>query len=114
MIKRVGDVSQPPVYQLTNRYLAREGRAFMSGVQALARIPIEQLRVDRAAGLHTAAFISGYQGSPLGGFDQEIARAARLVPDLDIVCRPAVNVHYQWLNRAWTCLLEARTPPLVV
>ena len=63
----------------------------MSGVQALARIPIEQLRVDRAAGLHTAAFISGYQGSPLGGFDQEIARAARLVPDLDIVCRPAVN-----------------------
>ena len=63
----------------------------MSGVQALARIPIEQLRIDRDAGLHTAAFISGYQGSPLGGFDQEVARAARLVPDLDVVCRPAVN-----------------------
>ena len=69
----------------------REGRAFLSGVQALARIPIEQLRIDRDCGLHTAAFISGYQGSPLGGFDQEMARAARLTPELDIVCRPAVN-----------------------
>ena len=63
----------------------------MSGVQALARIPLEQLRADRDAGLDTAAFVSGYQGSPLGGFDQEVARAAGLVPDLPIVCRPAVN-----------------------
>lgn len=63
----------------------------MSGVQALARIPVEQLRADREAGLDTAAFISGYQGSPLGGFDQEVARAAAMVPDLEIVCRPAVN-----------------------
>ncbi|MFN8051176.1 MAG: indolepyruvate ferredoxin oxidoreductase family protein [Acidimicrobiales bacterium] len=78
-------------YELADRYLRREGRAFMSGVQALARIPVEQLRLDRDAGLNTAAFVSGYQGSPLGGFDQEVARAARLVDDLPIVCRPAVN-----------------------
>ena len=78
-------------YALTDRYLRREGRAFMSGVQALARIPVEQLRLDRDRGLHTAAFVSGYQGSPLGGFDQEIARAARLVGHLPIVCRPALN-----------------------
>ena len=78
-------------YALTDRYRLRSGRAFMSGVQALARLPVEQLRVDRDAGLNTAAFVSGYQGSPLGGFDQEVARAARLVPDLPIVCRPAVN-----------------------
>ncbi len=63
----------------------------MTGVQALARMPIEQLRVDRANGLTTAAFLSGYQGSPLGGFDQEMARAIKQVPDLPIVCQPAVN-----------------------
>ena len=78
-------------YSLNDRYLRREGRAFMSGVQALARIPIEQLRVDRDNGLDTAAFISGYQGSPLGGFDQEVARAAALTAELPIVCQPAVN-----------------------
>lgn len=89
LVEGVASLSVP--YSLTDRYLSRGGRAFMSGVQALARIPIEQLRLDRDAGLNTAAFISGYQGSPLGGFDQEVARAARLVPDLPVVCRPAVN-----------------------
>jgi len=83
--------TMPTPYSLTDRYLLRDGRAFMSGVQALARIPLEQLRIDRDLGLNTAAFISGYQGSPLGGYDQEVARAAKLAPDLPIVCRPAVN-----------------------
>jgi indolepyruvate ferredoxin oxidoreductase len=78
-------------YTLTDRYLLQEGRVFLSGVQALARLPLEQLRVDRAAGLRTAAFISGYPGSPLGGFDQEAARAAKQAPELPVVCRPAVN-----------------------
>ncbi len=91
MAKVNATFSKGDSYQLTDRYLLREGRAFLSGVQALARIPIEQLRIDRDRGLRTASFISGYQGSPLGGFDQEIARAAKLVPDLDVVCRPAVN-----------------------
>ncbi len=78
-------------YSLTDRYTRDEGRVFLTGVQALTRIPIEVLRADRAHGRTTAAFISGYQGSPLGGFDQEMARAAALVPDLPIVLRPAVN-----------------------
>ena len=78
-------------YSLNDRYLETEGRVFLSGVQALARLPIEQLRIDRANGLNTAAFISGYPGSPLGGFDQEAARAAALVPDLPIVCQPGMN-----------------------
>jgi len=78
-------------YQLEDRYRADHGRTFLTGIQALARIPIQQLRVDRANGLHTAAFVSGYQGSPLGGFDVEVARAAALVPDLAIVNQPAVN-----------------------
>ena len=56
-------------YQLEDRYRADHGRTFLTGIQALARIPIQQLRVDRTNGLNTAAFVSGYQGSPLGGFD---------------------------------------------
>lgn len=78
-------------YSLSDRYARQEGRVLLSGVQALARIPIDQLRRDRAIGLHTAAFLSGYPGSPLGGLDGEIARATKVVPDLPIVHRPAVN-----------------------
>lgn len=78
-------------YKLSDRYTEASGKVFMTGVQALARIPIEQLRADRAAGLNTAAFISGYQGSPLGGFDQEVMRAAKLVPHLPIVFQAGVN-----------------------
>ncbi len=78
-------------YKLTDRYTEDHGRVLLTGVQALARLPIEQLRIDRAAGLDTAAFISGYPGSPLGGYDLEVARAARTVPDLPILLQPGIN-----------------------
>lgn len=78
-------------YRLSDRYLRDRGEVFLTGVQALARIPIEQLRRDRAAGRNTAALVSGYPGSPLGGFDLEMARALRDVTDLPIVHQPAVN-----------------------
>ena len=78
-------------YQLTDRYTADRGTVFLTGIQALARLPIEQLRADRRAGSATAAFLSGYPGSPLGGLDSAISAAVRLVPDLTIVHRPAVN-----------------------
>ena len=78
-------------YRLEDRYQRDGGRVFLSGIQALVRIPIEQLRRDRANGRTTAALASGYPGSPLGGFDQELARALRQVGDLPIVHRPAVN-----------------------
>ena len=84
-------VSQPAPYRLEDRYRRTESTVLLTGIQALARIPIDQLRRDRAAGLHTAAFCSGYPGSPLGGLDQELARAIRLVPELPIVHQPAVN-----------------------
>ena len=79
-----------PTYALTDRYLRDDGRVFLTGVQTLAESPVEQLRADRRNGLNTAAFISGYPGSPLGGFDQEVARAA-LDDALPIVCEPGVN-----------------------
>ncbi|MFP5333393.1 MAG: thiamine pyrophosphate-dependent enzyme, partial [Acidimicrobiia bacterium] len=78
-------------YRLEDRYTADRGRVFMTSIQALARIVPEQLRRDRAAGHTTAGFLSGYPGSPLGGFDLEVARMLRRYPDLPIVHRPGVN-----------------------
>ena len=52
---------------LKDKFELDEGVAFMSGIQALTRLPIIQRKRDIAAGLNTAGFISGYRGSPLGG-----------------------------------------------
>ena len=87
-------MKSPRAYALDDRYLADEGRVFLTGIQALARLPLEQLRVDRRAGLNTAALVSGYPGSPLGGYDRAVAAAARLAPELPIRCRPAMNEEY--------------------
>ncbi|MEO6570658.1 MAG: indolepyruvate ferredoxin oxidoreductase family protein, partial [Ilumatobacteraceae bacterium] len=78
-------------YQLDDRYRLEDGRVFLSGLQAIARLPVDQLRIDHRAGLNTAAFISGYQGSPVGMFGEEVDRARRTVPDLVIVNQPGVN-----------------------
>jgi len=78
-------------YRLTDRYTRDEGRVFLSGVQALARLPLEQMRADRAVGLRTAAFASGYPGSPLAGFDKEAEAAIRVAGDLPYVHTPGLN-----------------------
>ena len=83
-------MSLAETYRLSGRYTDDTGTTFMTGLQALARLPIEQLRSDRRAGLRTAAFVSGYPGSPLGGYDAAVA-AARKATDLPIVHSPAVN-----------------------
>lgn len=87
-------MAKTDVYQLTDRYTRDEGTVFMTGIQSLARLPIEQLRVDRANGLHTAAFTAGYPGSPLAGMDGALAQAAALAPELPIHLRPSVNEEY--------------------
>ena len=81
-------------YRLSDRYTRDEGTVFMTGIQALARLPIEQLRVDRRRSLHTAAFAAGYPGSPLGGLDGAFAQAVKEAPDLPITLRPSVNEEY--------------------
>ena len=78
-------------YRLSSRYTDDSGTVFMTGLQAFARLPIEQLRADRLAGLQTAAFVSGYPGSPVGGYDGDLARAIEQAPDLPIVLAPALN-----------------------
>ncbi len=78
-------------YKISNRYLNDSGSVFLTGVQALARLPIQQIRTDRKNGLNTAAFLAGYPGSPLAGLNFEIDKARELVPDLPIVHRPVLN-----------------------
>ena len=78
-------------YRIEDRYQAERQTVVLTGIQALARLPIDQLRADRRDGRNTAALVSGYPGSPLGGFDSAAMRAARLVPELPIHCRPAAN-----------------------
>ncbi|WP_164661868.1 indolepyruvate ferredoxin oxidoreductase family protein [Tropicibacter sp. Alg240-R139] len=78
-------------YQLSNRYTNTTGRVFLTGTQALARIMMDQAQRDRAAGLNTAGFVSGYRGSPLGGLDLELWRARDRLAEEEIAFMPAVN-----------------------
>ncbi len=80
-----------PPFSLEDKYRFRDGRVFMSGVQALVRLPLVQKWRDAAAGLNTAGFISGYRGSPLGGYDQELWRAKKWLKQQDIHFVPGVN-----------------------
>ncbi len=73
------------------RYGARQGSALLSGIQALARLPIDQRRLDIRAGRDTAGFVSGYRGSPLGGLDRELLRQSKLLDELGVVFQPGVN-----------------------
>jgi len=80
-------------YELSDRYRIDEGRVFISGSQALARLPYEQLRADRRAGLATAAYVTGYPGSPLANYDRDVAAAAKLADadGLHMVFQPGMN-----------------------
>ena len=76
---------------LDDKYALDTGRAFMSGVQALVRLPMLQRTRDALAGLNTAGFISGYRGSPLGGYDQALWSAKKHLAGQNIVFQPGVN-----------------------
>src|SRR5579859_1085741 len=78
-------------YSLLDRYTRQTGRVLLTGTQALVRILLDQRDRDRADGLDTAGFVSGYRGSPLGGFDLELWRAKRFLEERRIEFLPAVN-----------------------
>ncbi len=80
-----------PDYTLEDKYTRTEGRIYLSGVQALVRLPLMQQMRDRAAGLDTGGFISGYRGSPLGGFDLELWRAKKHLASSNIKFTPGLN-----------------------
>ena len=76
---------------LEDKYTAEEGKVFINGTQALVRLPMVQMRRDRAAGLDTGTFISGYRGSPVGGFDLTLHQAREHLKKHDIHFLPGVN-----------------------
>lgn len=78
-------------FALDDRYALDSGPVLLTGVQAIARALIQQRARDRAAGRHTATFVSGYQGSPLGTIDTLLGSIPRLREDHEILLQPGVN-----------------------
>src|SRR3990172_7863104 len=76
---------------LEDKYTLASGRVFLTGTQALVRLPMLQRERDLAAGLNTAGFISGYRGSPLGGLDQSLWKAKKHLETHHIKFQPGVN-----------------------
>ncbi|WP_240157289.1 indolepyruvate ferredoxin oxidoreductase family protein [Pseudonocardia broussonetiae] len=92
---------------LDDKYGATSGRALVSGIEALVRLVLEQRRFDAELGLDTGAFVSGYQGSPLGGVDLEMGRARRHLQETGVVFRPGVNEELAATAVAGTQMLAA-------
>ncbi|CAL9466780.1 hypothetical protein SUDANB95_02735 [Actinosynnema sp. ALI-1.44] len=78
-------------FTLEDRYLREDGIVHLTGVQALVRVLFDRVRHDRNSGLDTAVFVSGYEGSPLAGYDLELARRSTLLDKHDVVHRPGLN-----------------------
>jgi indolepyruvate ferredoxin oxidoreductase len=90
-LSAMGRMPQLDAYRLTDRYTRQHGRVFLTGTQAIVRVALDQAGRDRAAGLNTAGFISGYRGSPLGGVDLELWKIKQQLKDSRIEFLPAVN-----------------------
>ncbi|OAN56051.1 indolepyruvate ferredoxin oxidoreductase [Paramagnetospirillum marisnigri] len=76
---------------LDDKYVQDQGRVYLSGIQSLVRLPMIQRLRDKAAGLNTGGFVSGYRGSPLGGLDKELWRAEKFLAAHDIRFQPGLN-----------------------
>ncbi len=80
-----------PTVALDDKYTLAQGRIFITGTQALVRLPMTQHLRDKAAGHATAGYITGYRGSPLGGLDGQLDKASRHLKAHDLVFVPGVN-----------------------
>ncbi|MFC3053013.1 indolepyruvate ferredoxin oxidoreductase family protein [Kordiimonas pumila] len=76
---------------LNDRFTAESGSVLLSGIQALVRLPMDQMRRDRKNNLNTGVFISGYRGSPLGGYDFQLTRNKKLLDSFNVRFQPGVN-----------------------
>jgi indolepyruvate ferredoxin oxidoreductase len=79
------------MFSLSSKYLQEKGQVYLSGIQALMRLPLDQHRADRRIGLKTATFISGYRGSPLGGFDVVLEHNLELLREHHIYFSSGLN-----------------------
>jgi indolepyruvate ferredoxin oxidoreductase len=78
-------------FSLDDKYSLTEGKIYLTGIQALARLSLMQKKRDLEAGLNTAGFISGYRGSPLGGLDQALWSISERLKQHDITFQPGIN-----------------------
>ncbi len=83
-------MSQPKV-SLNDRFDLKKSPVLLNGTQALVRLMLAQKERDRAAGLNTAGYVTGYRGSPLGGVDLNMARAEKLLVESDVHFEPGLN-----------------------
>ncbi|MCF8589799.1 indolepyruvate ferredoxin oxidoreductase family protein [Gordonia liuliyuniae] len=81
----------PAPFSLDDRYTREAGSIYLTGIQALVRMVRDRAVIDRRNGLRTGSFISGYEGSPLAGYDLEIGRRTALLAPWDITHRPGLN-----------------------
>ena len=79
------------VAALSDRYEQASGQVFLSSMQALVRLPLDQARRDRAAGLKTAGYVTGYRGSPITTLDAQLWAAQALLDAHDIKFEPGLN-----------------------
>jgi len=109
-VRRAGGRTEAPrAPNLDDRYLLERGRILLTGVQALARVLLDQHRADRRAGLETASMVSGYQGSPLGGFDKELHSHAEIFSDHRVHLVPGLNEELG-ATSAWGSQLASGLP----
>src|SRR3546814_1344953 len=78
-------------YRLDENLTATSGRIFLTGTQALLRMLLAQRRADRARGLNTAGFVTGYRGSPLAGVDMAMWRARKHLDEHQVSFLPSIN-----------------------
>lgn len=77
--------------KLEDKYTLKKGIRFLTGSQALVRLPLVQIRKDNNNNINTAAYISGYRGSPLGGYDQQILKNIDYLNSNNIHFQPGIN-----------------------
>ncbi|MDB5963244.1 MAG: indolepyruvate ferredoxin oxidoreductase [Massilia sp.] len=76
---------------LNDKWTLERGRAFMTGTQALIRLPMMQQERDVKAGLNTAGYITGYRGSPVTSIDMTAVKAKKHLDAHNIHFQPGLN-----------------------
>ncbi|WP_163268604.1 indolepyruvate ferredoxin oxidoreductase family protein [Chelativorans alearense] len=100
-----------PSLSLDDRFLETTRRAFLGGNHVLIRMMVEQMRSDRAAGLRTRAFATGYPGSPLGSIDLALKQSQALLEAEGITHRPAQNEEFAASSLMGTQMLDEHPHP---
>lgn len=90
-MKEKGESMKLKDVHLDDKYALEEGQIYITGTQALARLPFMQRKRDLSQNLNTAGFISGYRGSPLGGFDQTLWKAEKFLEENQVTFIPGIN-----------------------